>query len=218
MKLCQTLLCKLRDEGFPVHEIGDYRKTDLFATPIKRIADFQGLYPVAHMSTDFGKRLQTARRHAGLTQKQLAAAVDLAQSTVAELEKNGFGSSKTLQIAQACRVSGQWLATGEGPMEPGIAGESPQETAPPTSKTEAGKSLDVGLGAAVVAERLAELLDPLDEAARAAVAQHLDTLTRAPDSRKAREALARSLGSSSKPRVSESSGLPGQAGKPDFLK
>lgn len=36
----------------------------------------------------------------------------MAQSTLAELERTGQGSSKTLQIAAACGVSPEWLATG----------------------------------------------------------------------------------------------------------
>lgn len=75
------------------------------------------------MSTDFGKRVVQARKHARLTQVQLAQAVGVAQSTIGEAEKKGFGSSYTPQIAAACGVSPHWLATGDGPMvlEPGQA-------------------------------------------------------------------------------------------------
>lgn len=62
--------------------------------------------------TEFGQRLFTARTKAGLTQTQLADRVEMAQSTLAELERSGQGSSKTLQIAAACGVSPEWLATG----------------------------------------------------------------------------------------------------------
>lgn len=41
----------------------------------------------AHMATDFGNRLKQARKLAGLTQVQLAKAVGVAQSTIAELER-----------------------------------------------------------------------------------------------------------------------------------
>lgn len=69
------------------------------------------------MSTDFGNRLKSARKHAGLTQAQLAKKVGIGQSTLAELEKAGQGSSHAPAIANACRVSALWLATGSGLME-----------------------------------------------------------------------------------------------------
>jgi transcriptional regulator with XRE-family HTH domain len=63
--------------------------------------------------TDFGQRLYDARTKAGLTHVQLAKLVHMAQSTLAELEKIGQGSSKTPQLASACGVSPEWLATGD---------------------------------------------------------------------------------------------------------
>ena len=66
------------------------------------------------MVTEYGKRLRVARREAKLTQKSLAAKVGVAQGTISELEKIGHGSAYSYQIAMACRVSPQWLATGEG--------------------------------------------------------------------------------------------------------
>lgn len=92
-----------------------YRFADVLASGIP-LSAFRNLPP---MSTDFGKRLKTARKHAGLIQAQLAKAVGIGQSTVAELEKEGFGSSHVATIAAACGVSPIWLATGEGPMLPG---------------------------------------------------------------------------------------------------
>lgn len=69
--------------------------------------------------TAFGERLFKARSHAKLTQPQLAKAAGMAQSTLAELEYIGSGSSKTAQIAKACGVNPQWLAEGVGPMTAG---------------------------------------------------------------------------------------------------
>ena len=66
--------------------------------------------------TPFGERLVLARKHAGLNQVQLAKAIGVSQSTIAEAEKAGQGSSKTTQIASVCRVDAHWLATGEGSM------------------------------------------------------------------------------------------------------
>ncbi len=79
------------------------------------------------MTTDFGRRLKAARKHAKLTQVQLAKAAGIGQSTLAELEREGYGSSRVVDLAAACGVSVAWLANGEGPMvalsnvEPGPA-------------------------------------------------------------------------------------------------
>lgn len=72
------------------------------------------------MTTDFGKRLKEARKHSGLTQVQLAKKVGIGQSTVAELERTGNGSSYVAVIAAVCRVSPLWLASGNGEMLDGI--------------------------------------------------------------------------------------------------
>lgn len=66
--------------------------------------------------TPFGERLYAARKHAKLTQPQLAKAAGMAQSTLGELEWIGDGSSKTAQLAAACGVRAEWLATGNGLM------------------------------------------------------------------------------------------------------
>lgn len=73
--------------------------------------------------TPYGERLLKARTHAKLSQPQLAKAVGLRQSTIGELEKKGSGSQKTTQMALACGVRPEWLASGDGPMLP-----------PPTAK------------------------------------------------------------------------------------
>lgn len=68
-------------------------------------------------SGTLGERIKTARQHASLTQKQLADAAKVEQPLISQLE-----TGKTLKtaylthIAKACRVSAQWLATGEGQM------------------------------------------------------------------------------------------------------
>lgn len=76
------------------------------------------------MATDFGKRLAQARKGAGLTQKQLAAKVGVAQGTISEAEKIGHGSAYTYQLAVACGVHPHWLATGEEVQEPVKGGQS----------------------------------------------------------------------------------------------
>jgi len=69
------------------------------------------------MSTDFGKRIKQARKHAKLTQVALAEKIQLAQASLSHLENSGFASAHTVQIAAACEVNPRWLATGEGEME-----------------------------------------------------------------------------------------------------
>lgn len=62
--------------------------------------------------------MRRARRYAGLTQKQLADAVGIRQPTLSDLEKGDSRSSAYLvQIARACKVNADWLATGRGEME-----------------------------------------------------------------------------------------------------
>ena len=68
--------------------------------------------------TDFGQRLAAARKHADLTQGALAKQVGMSQSAYSEAEKSGLGSAFTPQIAKACGVNVDWLATGEGEMIP----------------------------------------------------------------------------------------------------
>lgn len=68
------------------------------------------------MNSEFGQRLKEARKHGGLTQVQLAKKVGIGQSTIAELERSGNGSSHVAAIASVCRVSPLWLASGAGSM------------------------------------------------------------------------------------------------------
>lgn len=69
----------------------------------------------------FGARLRSARLKAGLTQVDLAEAVGMSQSALAETETRALGSTLTVQLAKVLRVSPEWLATGDGSMEPALA-------------------------------------------------------------------------------------------------
>jgi transcriptional regulator with XRE-family HTH domain len=66
--------------------------------------------------TEFGQRLVDARKHAKLTQEQVASAAGMSQGTLGELEKDGHGSTYTVKIAMICGVRPEWLAEGEGEM------------------------------------------------------------------------------------------------------
>ena len=84
------------------------------------------------MSTDFGKRIKQARKHAKLTQVTLAERIQVAQASLSHLENSGFASAHTVQIATACGVDAHWLATGEGEMLPaGGRVEAPNVTVLP---------------------------------------------------------------------------------------
>lgn len=66
---------------------------------------------------DIGQRVRHARKHAGLTQGELAKAVGMKQPSLSELERGLSRSSAYLfQIAKVCEVNVEWLATGEGEM------------------------------------------------------------------------------------------------------
>lgn len=66
--------------------------------------------------SEFGARLLLARTRAELTQPQLATAVGMSQSSLAEAEGVGKSSSFTVRIAERCGVSARWLECGDGDM------------------------------------------------------------------------------------------------------
>jgi len=82
------------------------------------------------MSTDYGKRLRTARKAAQLTQARLAQLVGVGQSAIAGLERIGHGSAYTHQIATECGVNPHWLATGDGSMEPSASRRANSDLSP----------------------------------------------------------------------------------------
>lgn len=80
--------------------------------------------------SEYGARLQRARKHAKLTQKQLAALARMSQSNLSELETVGHGSAMTTQLAAVCGVDAHWLATGEGEMTSAASPGSASSTWP----------------------------------------------------------------------------------------
>lgn len=97
--------------------LGGYRSTDICARGFPLSVSRK----VMLMTTDFGKRLKEARKTAKLTQVQLAKAAGIGQSTLAELEKTGYGSARVANLAEACGVSVMWLSDGTGSMHPTTA-------------------------------------------------------------------------------------------------
>jgi SOS-response transcriptional repressor LexA len=70
------------------------------------------------MATEYGTRLKSARKHAGLTQVQASKASGIPQSTISTAEREGYGSADTPVFAKMYGVDSHWLATGEGEMLP----------------------------------------------------------------------------------------------------
>ena len=78
---------------------------------------------------NYGKRLYTARKHAGFSQKQLADAIKNAcsQENISKLERSdASGSEYTAQFANACGVRAMWLAAEQGDMVDGYYVDDPK--------------------------------------------------------------------------------------------
>lgn len=96
---------------------------------VKRSSGIGCQYPAAMKQkarTEYGARLFAARKHADMTQTALAKAAGMSQSAYQEAETTGLSSTYTAQLAEACGVSPQWLATGEGSMLAGAAESAPE--------------------------------------------------------------------------------------------
>lgn len=66
---------------------------------------------------EFKDRLKIARKHAKLTQTELATTVGISQTSITDLERGkSAGTTYVAQIAKACGVGAIWLATGKGEM------------------------------------------------------------------------------------------------------
>lgn len=73
-------------------------------------------YRLAGMST-LKDRMKSARKHAGLTQRELAVRVGVSQPVISQLESGeNLQSVHLLRIASACNVRPEWLADGKGAM------------------------------------------------------------------------------------------------------
>lgn len=68
-----------------------------------------------------GERLKTARKYAGLTQPQLSDKSGVSQQTISNIE-TGLQDKSTdiVQLAVACGVRPEWLATYDGEMVDGL--------------------------------------------------------------------------------------------------
>jgi len=70
------------------------------------------------MATTFGERIKQARKHAQLSQAELARRITVKQQAIEYLENpknNAQASRHTSEIARACGVDAGWLAKADGP-------------------------------------------------------------------------------------------------------
>lgn len=73
------------------------------------------LYHNCDMDT-FGSRVRETRKALKWTQKQLASAAGLSQTTISDIERGRNDSSADIiALARSLRVSAEWLADGRGP-------------------------------------------------------------------------------------------------------
>jgi transcriptional regulator with XRE-family HTH domain len=69
------------------------------------------------VNLSMGRRLKYCREHLGLTQAQLAKAIQASQSCISLWENgvNGASVAYFFQLADALKVDARWLATGQWP-------------------------------------------------------------------------------------------------------
>lgn len=66
---------------------------------------------------DFAQRIKAARKHAHLTQVELAKRVNLPQQVISKLERGKqYETAAIAKIASACGVNTSWLDRGDGEM------------------------------------------------------------------------------------------------------
>lgn len=86
---------------------------------------------------EYKDRIKTARKHAKLTQVELAKLVGIDQTSISDLERGkSQSSSYNARIAAACGVSSLWLENGSGQM---IDGSSPPDQTALAMAPQAGK-------------------------------------------------------------------------------
>lgn len=128
--------------------------------------------------TPFGQRLSQARRHAKLTQQQLAKKAGLSQGTVSELETIAHGSSHVNTLASICGVNAMWLESNTGDMLEGMAHVAATPIRP--YARDGRPSPAPPLTARDLVAQLARLLEEHSTARRATLADLFGRFARAP--------------------------------------
>jgi len=161
----------LVDDGFPVHG-AEYRKCDM---PRQRHCDIDSYHNRDMKTETLGQRVARLRTDRGLTQKQLADAAGLGQSTIAGMEKDARDKapSSLIEIAHALGVDAYWLKTGKG-IAPGD--QSPKAEEQRGSYQHDPKTIE-----------LAALINRIPEAERQAMIAMLRTRFGTEDNRQRRE-------------------------------
>lgn len=105
----------------------------------------------------FGDRVREARKKRGMTQKQLASASGLSQTTISDIERGRNDSSADIvPLARALGVNAEWLADGRGPRYPG--GQPPAMPPPAAAaQTHGPKDGKDGKDGASLLRRFADL-------------------------------------------------------------
>lgn len=99
----------------------EYNRSSAFVNNYGSLTAYECGYKVELMK--YGERLQMARKHADLTQNQLAQRINhvCTQENISKLERgNASGSEFTAQFANACGVRAMWLAAEDGEMLSGV--------------------------------------------------------------------------------------------------
>lgn len=127
----------------------------------------------------FADRVRRARKDAGLTQKQLAAASGLSQTTISDIERGrNETSADVVALARALKVLAEWLADGKGPRTLSEATGQPTLPAPALREPASPdlEQLTIEARAKIIAEQAVEVSSlwmALPEQRRAAVLRQL---------------------------------------------
>lgn len=106
---------------------------------------------VFNLFMKFSERLKKARKHAKLSQEELANAIGVTQGLISKIERGDQEESAyVVKIARACGVRPEWLDDGSGEMTDGLYVESEKikkavllmQDLPDYALDEAIKSLD----------------------------------------------------------------------------
>ena len=98
-----------------VHQMPSNGYSHMLGHGYTYLQDYGATHNIKRM--DYSARLKAARKHAGLTQAELAKRLGINQTSISDLERGkSASSSHTTSIAVECGVSPYWLESGKGEM------------------------------------------------------------------------------------------------------